>query len=549
MIDPNIYDLIPLIGLYAETHYRFSLFPFSLYYRRQPEIIFDAPHRLEPGIPLPVTLIVKDAHHFPITINKVVIECSCEGYNVSEEIPLNMEIPPSSKIGRVQSPVLLWHRIFEINVSDLPSGNMTVKVTTHFSRNGRIHVVRQDNYFGLSHAPFKVFKAANPLPKMPGWEPGELHTHTEYGCDQVEFGAPLEAIVTNARAIGLGWTALTDHSYNLDDLEDDYLHDDPELKKWRRFLEHVKRLNRERGEVVLIPGEELTCRSSNGRNLHMLVLGEEIFLPGGGDSAQRWFHTRSELSVDEALSRISDTAFAAAAHPLNDTPLLERILVKRGRWQPSDLSASRLDGWQILNGNPDRGFRHGLNSWVSALLRGERKYIYAGNDSHGNFNRFRQVCLPMMKLHEHHNHLFGKSLTHVRTEGKHDVESIITALKSGRATVSNGPAIELNVVADQHTFHSGDALPPSVWGDVCIGYASTVEFGRIVHLKISTAGNNGEVCLLEIDDKDKQGLSDPYQGKVMLQLKGRSYIRAELTTRTDDGTENLAFSNPIWIDS
>ena len=538
MICPEINDLIPLIGLYAETHYRFRLFPFSLYYRRQPEIIFDAPHRLEPGMTLPVTLIVKDAHHFPITLNRVVIECSSEGHDFSEEILLNMEI---------SSP--LWHKIFEIDVSSLPSGNMTVKATAHFSGGGKNHVLRQDNYTGLSHAPFKVFKAADPLPKMPGWEPGELHTHTEYGGDQVEFGAPLEAIATNARAIGLDWTALTDHSYNLDDLENDYLHNDPELKKWHHFLEHVKRLNRERGEVVLIPGEELTCRSSNGRNVHMLVLGEETFLPGDGDSAQRWFHTRSELSADEALSRISDAAFAAAAHPLTDTPLLERILVKRGSWQPSDLSASRLDGWQILNGSPDKGFRRGLNSWISALLRGERKYIYAGNDSHGNFNRFRQVRLPMVNLHEHHNHLFGKSLTHVRTEGKHDVESIITALKSGRATVCNGPAIELTAIVDQHTFHSGDALLPSVRGDVCVRYASTIEFGRIVRLKISTAGNNGETRLLEIDTKDKQILSDPYQGEVTLRLKGKRYIRAELTTRTDDGTENMAFSNPIWINS
>ena len=538
MICPEIHDLIPLIGLYAETHYRFRFFPFSLYYRRQPEILFDAPHRLEPGIPLPVTLIVKDAHLFPITINKVVIECSCEGYDVSEEIRLNMDI---------SSP--LWHKIFEIDVSDLPSGNMTVKATVHFRNKWREHVVRQDNYTGLSHAPLKVFKAVDPLPKIPGWEPGELHTHTEYGNDQVEFGAPLEAAVTNARAIGLSWTALTDHSYNLDDFEDDYLHDDPEFKKWHRIHEHVERLNCEADGFILIPGEELTCRSSNGRNVHMIVLGEETFLPGGGDSAQRWFHTRSELSVDEALSQISESSFAAAAHPLSDTPLLEKILVKRGKWQPSDLSNHSLDGWQILNGSPDKGFRRGVNCWIDALLRGERKYIYAGNDSHGNFNRFRQVRLPMLKLHEHNDHLFGKSLTHVRLEGMPDVESIVAALKSGRAMVSDGPAIELTVIANQHTFHSGDVLPPSVRCDVCVRYASTGEFGRMVRLKISTASDAGEVCLMEVDENNKLCSSDPYRGEVTIPLRGKKYIRAELVTGTDEGTEKLAFSNPVWIDA
>jgi len=51
---------LPLF-LYAETHYRFPYF-FSLLRKNEPEIIADAPHRIEPGSPLPILILIKDAH-------------------------------------------------------------------------------------------------------------------------------------------------------------------------------------------------------------------------------------------------------------------------------------------------------------------------------------------------------------------------------------------------------------------------------------------------------------------------------------------------------
>jgi hypothetical protein len=48
------------------------------------------------------------------------------------------------------------------------------------------------------------------------------------------------------------------------------------------------------------------------------------------------------------------------------------------------------------------------------LLTGKRCHIYAGNDAHGNFNRFRQVKLPILRLWEREAHLFGRVTTRVR---------------------------------------------------------------------------------------------------------------------------------------
>ncbi|MBC8399978.1 MAG: hypothetical protein H8E14_00665, partial [Candidatus Marinimicrobia bacterium] len=67
--------LLTAVGLivfgYFEMHYRFRFFPFSRYFKREPEILADAPHSLEPGRKLPLTILIKDAHQFPITLHKI----------------------------------------------------------------------------------------------------------------------------------------------------------------------------------------------------------------------------------------------------------------------------------------------------------------------------------------------------------------------------------------------------------------------------------------------------------------------------------------------
>ena len=57
----HLLQLAPLLGMYAETHFRFWI-PLSRYFQREPELIFDSPWRLEPGQPLTLFLVIKDAH-------------------------------------------------------------------------------------------------------------------------------------------------------------------------------------------------------------------------------------------------------------------------------------------------------------------------------------------------------------------------------------------------------------------------------------------------------------------------------------------------------
>jgi len=62
--------------LYAETHFRFFRFFPSLIYKKEPEIIFDLPRRLEPGYDLPVILIINDIDRFPVECISVDITIS-----------------------------------------------------------------------------------------------------------------------------------------------------------------------------------------------------------------------------------------------------------------------------------------------------------------------------------------------------------------------------------------------------------------------------------------------------------------------------------------
>ncbi len=524
MIGSDIFELMPLIGLYAETHYRFRFFPFSLYYRRQPEIIFDAPIRIEPNQTIPVSLIIKDADKFPVELVEVRIATTCNGQSLSRQFKLDTPI---------KSP--FWHKIFELDVSQLPFGIVSVDSVALVRNRKRFITVHQDNHTGLSHAPLKVLKAVDPLPNLSGWYSGELHCHTSYGTDQVEFGAPLPMYQRTAEAMGLSWVALTDHSYNLDDSLDNYLLNDPTAPKWELLREEAAKLN-STGSVQLIPGEELSCRSDEGRNIHMVILGDQKFLHGTGDDAQDWLKVKSEHSVKNALARIHLNTFAVAGHPFVKIPFLEKLLVNRGEWQSSDLYTSRLDGWQMLNGQWGDEFNRGLTEWGKALDTGRRINIFAGNDAHGNFNRFRQVKLPMVKLWEQKRHLFGRVTTRVKVNDQLSPETIISNLKRGRVIISDGPMVELKVVQNEKEHGSGDEVSLKDGGELLVCYLSTPEFGKVTSLSFISKNR-----------QQKLSIPNDYGGKIKLPLEGNQYIRIEMVTHTESGEEHRAYTNPIWI--
>ncbi len=517
--------------LYAETHYRFKYF-FTLLSRREPEIIIDAPHRIEPNAPLPLLLLAKDAHLYPVTLDSVVATIRQPG-------------TPDRTLPLISGPITLdqqwWWTVKTLDVSDL-KGWFECDVVFRVRSQGRVAEYRNDNYRTTSHSPLRVYRAGQPLPMLPGFRAGEMHAHSHYTADQVEFGVPPGACRSLSRAMGHSFFALTDHSYDLDDESVNFLRNDPSLPKWRAYQHEGWSLNQDGVMPTMIRGEEVTVRNSSGRNIHCLVFGDETFHPGSGDSAEQWLRTRSELSVSELAGRLSPNAVMVGAHINEEVPLLQRLLLGRGEWERDDLSVDRLDGVQFWNGSRDGAFARGKQAWIDSLLRGRRLIAIAGNDAHGNFNRFRQIRIPFVKLWEADRQLFGRVFTSVHAEDDRE-ESILRSLRKGHAVMSDGPMACLTDTSGAPLF--GDGFEAA--GSIIVRAVSSPDFGTIRRISVyhGAIGDSEHVVF----DASPDGFT--FNASLPQRHDEHGYLRVEVETSRSPLNEegHLAMTNPYWTTS
>jgi len=511
---------------YAEVHYRPRFVP-SLIYMKQPEIVCDAPTRIDPGRPIPVFIFVKDANRFPVVITEVVVHAVYE--NGAERVA---RFPFENR--ELQEP-LWWD---SINI--IPEFTGLVKLLPYVvvKKGKRLLSIPVDNYRDSTKSPLLVYASTESLPGGDGWYHGDIHCHTYYTSDQVEFGAPVEAMALAGSSMGLDWMAATDHSYDLDDRIDDYLAREPLLLKWR-ILKRVSSLLQ--NTFTVIPGEEITCRTQSGRNCHMLALNADRFIYGSGDSGEIAFKTRSECSIGEAVASCLEWGgITCAAHPMEYIPLLEKLILRRGEWTLADLKNTGLQAMQIHNGVRDSGFQRGMEAWISLLLDGYRLYAFGGSDAHGDMNRRRRVGFPFFSIAESMNHTFGCVRTVVRSRTKKK-DDICAALKEGHAVVTGGPFIDLNVSVKGNTGGPGDEITTGRL-KIQASFHSSREFGSLKNGRIY-AGVSGEsservVFSLEHFDSEYEHIcEDTCEGDRFM------YIRAECETASN----KLCFTNPVWV--
>lgn len=523
--------------LYAEIHYHFKIAPSRLY-RRQPEIIADAPRRLDPQQPLPILLLIKDAHLFPIELLAVEVV-------IAHQPALHFKLFNTEEHLATQ----WWWRVFHVNLPNDIRGSVKVNVRITYRCRGKLFRCDNDNYRTTSHAPLEVFVADEPLPTLPNFYHGDLHCHTSATSDQVEFGAPLPAMLELARAQGLSFFAATDHSYDLDDFEDDYLHNDPALRKWHALQMEIAQLNAQHRNFVIIPGEEVSCGNANGENVHFLVLNHPHFIRGRGDGGEKWLHTKPDHSIGEVLGMLSSEALAFAAHPAVPVPQLESLLLRRGSWSFADFVHPRLNGVQFWNGKP-LGEAEGLAQWRKLLLEGRKLFAIAGNDAHGNFNRYRQIAWPCWSMAENHEHLFGHRRTVVKLHGALTLDHVLAALRAGRACITTGPLLDLQVQCA-----NGDLIPMGESAmaatHAVITARSTAEYGKLTKVILwrGDLNHQREEKLLECTQFSR---AYDYQEKLLLSpCESPCYVRAEIiSSKSKDTSLAQTFSglsNPIWI--
>ena len=533
---PDLSWLLPGALAYAEMHYRWWPLP-SRYFRKEPEILADVPRRVEPGRPLPLLLLVKDAHRYPITLERVTVELgTSQGRQALPEIAIGCEISDH-----------WWHRTVMLE-RPFPSGDISLWVTFHYKIRGRPRTCTTHNLRSLKPRPLRVHLAGESLPgENVIW--GDLHVHTSFTEDMMEFGAPLEATRQAATAAGLDFFCAADHSYDLDDLPGNWRTADPQLTKWREFREVVAALNAHDGGALIVPGEEVSVRNASGGNVHALVLGHPEFLPGSGDGGEQLFRTRSELDVEELCQRLAPDSIAIAAHPCYRFPLIQRLLIRRGMWEDRDMQHPGICGLQILNGRIGEDFFRGMAEWKNLLLEGHRKFIYAGSDAHGNFNMYRQIRMPFVSLEERRTYVLGICRTGVPDVEPGDVAGILAALKAGRCIISTGPFINMSITAEGRTAAIGETIRA---GRVKVGLdlGSSAEFGPLAGFRLlrGRVGHGPEELLEETSFNGEQ--YDTAWGGAFELESGTTYFRAEVESRHPGRTiTGLALTNPIWVES
>jgi len=500
---------------------------------KQPEIVFDAPSRVETGYPIPVFIIIKDADRFPIKIDEVVIHIFYEnGIGHVARFPYD---------GMKVESKIWWD---SINI--VPEYHGHVKIDPYLLlKTGKKRItVHVDNYKGISHNPLSVFVAATTFPGCEGWYHGDIHCHTYYTSDQIEFGAPLEVMAFAAFCMGLQWMAATDHSYDLDDCENCDSNKDPLLMKWQMMRKKAEMLVE---SLTVIPGEEVTCRNHNGRNCHLLAINSNKFIKGTGDSGENGFNTNTEKSIGEAVTDcIEWGGFACAAHPLERIPLLEQFILGRGQWTRSDLETPGITALQFYNGSRDKGFYKGMNTWIKLLLSGHRIYTFGGNDAHGDLNRRRYIWLPFMLISEGIGHVFGNVRTVVRARSK-AAEDIIEALREGHAVVTDGPFIDIEVVSSTIVAHPGDEVPGGKI-TVQVKFVSSSEFGSLKKVRIIAGIADEKAERIVVSQYFAKGYSVSHSVfehsfNDSFESNGFLYIRADCETVL----EKICFTNPIWV--
>ena len=517
--------------LYAEVHYRIAGM-FSRYFKREPEIVADAPLRVRAGKHLPVAVIIKDAHRYPIELTTVTVHLRHQSGARLYQRRMFRE--------KIDRP--MWHTLLFCPLPD-DAGALTVEVEIEYRSGKKRRTCISDNYRLTSHRPFNVQIDDLPWPRATGWYFGETHSHTHLSSDQVEFGAPPEVTLTMARAQELDFVALTDHSYDLDDRPDNFLIDDPNLPKWRELWKTVETLNARQHDVVLIAGEELSAGNLRGQNVHLLIYNNRRFFHGSGDGAERWLRTRPEHRIDEVLPTLEPQASAIAAHPLTEPPMLQKLLLRRGRWHRADLTVEGLSGAQFWNGDKEAFLRDGLPQWIELLLKGGKVTLIAGNDAHGSFNRFRQIGTPHFSMREEQRELFGEARTGVLIDGEISVTAIVQAIQAGRVICTDGPFIDGILHTPRSSFRIGDtAAVPS--GELEVQGISSPAFGAILRAE-AIIGD----CAAQ--KETRRPLTPPsgssqFIHRFKVDLPSRGYLRLEIETQR--GEQHFhGFTNPIYL--
>ena len=523
---------------YAETHFKFKL-PWSLLYKPWPEIIFDAPFQFVPGVSPYLWIVVRDANRFPTTIKTAEIL-----------LKHNIENAFDNTLEKTSQPDISIHKDLDIEVreqmhfiplplGEIPAGTYEVFCKLTVERDGKTQTFERWNLPRLKPVPLRIKVLNEALPIAPGYAAGEMHCHTHYSADHVEYGASPEVLQLAAKAVGLDFVNCTDHAYDFAFTQEDFTKEaESPVPRFQKLREEIAALpsKDENGEdlPLLLAGEEVSAGNSKGENVHVTVLAPEGYLPGLGDCGRYWLNNKPTLSIKQVLNMTKAHCFAA--HPFQQMGLLEKFIFRRGYWKPEDLNWApqkhAIRGLQFWNGIRDEGFKLGREFWINELGKGNYLLPIGGNDAHGDLNSMTAVDLPLISLKHTRAHTFGNVRTVVRIE-----DSVIP--NKNATVIPNGvrdPAILNEAFAGDNCYITDG---PALWwerdGKNIIFHArSNKETGggfRYIRIYGRQVLPNGKLALEE-EVMIGSLVAAPDHADIPVATFGHAYVRAECETAT-----------------
>ena len=524
---------------YAETHFKFKL-PWSLLYKPWPEIIFDAPFQFVPGVEPYLWIVVRDADRFPTTIKnaEIVLKARVQDARSTQDAPqpdivickdMNIEVREQMKF-------------VPLALGKIPAGAYEAHCKLTVERNGKTQTFERWNLPRLKPVPLR-FKVLNEtLPIAPGYATGEMHCHTHYSADHVEYGATPEVLQLAAKAVGLDFVNCTDHAYDFAFTQEDYTKEaDSPVPRFQKLREEIAALpvkDENGGDMpLMLAGEEVSAGNSKGENVHMTVLAPEGYLPGLGDCGRYWLENRPTRSIKQILNMTEAHCFAA--HPFQQMGLLEKFVFRRGYWKPEDLQLKNkhsIRGLQFWNGIRDEGFKLGREFWINELGKGNYLLPIGGNDAHGDLNSMTAVNLPLISLKHTRAHTFGNVRTVVKLDERTG-EALQTRDESDAKQESPLTLADINAAFTADNCYITDG--PALWWErndngITFHARSNKETGggfRYIRIYGRRIQPNGKLAPEEEVMIGSQ-VATPDHADIPVATLGFAYVRAECETAT-----------------
>lgn len=520
--------MIPVM-LYPETHFRFGGISPSLLFKKEPEIIFDMPARVLKGVPLPLFLLINDIDTYPIELCKITVGLYQSGKNQTIEIDsfeqYECSHPTSFKTKAYEFP---------IDYEGFDTGRVTITPILHINIKGRQKEVVTDNLRFTSHSSLLTYIAKKPYPGSNTCSYGDMHCHSIHSRSHVEFGAPIPFYKSAAKSVGLDIVSIIDHTYDLEAKPENYLHRDPELKNW-----NLQQSQKEQSPPLILLSQEHSARKNRGGVVHMGVLGYSHLLRGSGDGARKEYKRSIEPSLETASKEVTNKGgITFAAHPGEPTTLMQRIFLRRDNWKASDFTPN-ITAIQALNRGVDASWFRARKLWISLLLKGKKLPLIAGNDAHGDFNRYRAIAYPFIQIREEFHRFFGLARTGFYGKITSE-EELITAIIEGKTFITTGPFIDI-----QQAGHSkiGNIILPIT--DYTLVIKSSCEFGFLQRIRVHIGTSKGEKAFLLPLKEDQYRYEYTITTK---EIEKALYLRAEVdTTCGDNGLESFAATSPLYF--